>query len=295
MKSSTENYWDSVHRIAELLLNAECLLIGVGAGMTASGGLNYANPALAEKWYPEYFEQGKRSIIEIMGDFWPTTVNEKNASRFWGFWANHINHIRYEPEALGPYLDLYSIVKGKDYFICTTNVDGQLEKAGFNKNLIFSPQGDYALFQCAKPCSEEVYYNKKMIATMLENMVSPLEIRTTDIPHCPKCGSYLMPNLRCDNAFVEKPHLINTVPYKSFIENSYSKKIILFELGVGFNTPVIIRYPFEAITLKYPYANLIRINLADTDVSNKIIEKSICVQEDIGKVLTDILSIMQID
>ena len=290
MKISTADYWDRIQKTADYIANADVLLIGIGSGLTASGGLNYADPSLAEKWYLEYFEQGKKSIIEIMSDFWPNTIYEKNAIAFWGFWARHIWHIRYEPEALKPYLDLFSIAHSKKYFICSTNVDGQLEKAGFDKNFVFAPQGDYALFQCSKPCSQDVYENKTMITTMLENMISPFEINNADIPRCPKCGNYLMPNLRCDNTFVEKPHLINTVPYKNFIENSYNRKIVLLELGVGFNTPVIIRYPFEAIILKHPHANLIRINLTDAVVSNRIAEKSICIQEDIGKVLADILT-----
>jgi len=289
MKSSTADYWDNIQKSADCIANAEKLIIGAGAGLTASGGLNYSDPSLAEKWYPEYFEQGKKSIIEIMSDFWVTTIKKENAAFFWGFWARHIWHIRYEPEALKPYLDLFSIANGKDYFICSTNVDGQLEKAGFDKSLIFAPQGDYALFQCSKPCSQDVYYNNKMITTMLENMVSPFAICSDDIPYCPKCGSCLMPNLRCDDTFVETPHIKNVDIYKTFIQNAFECKIVLLELGVGFNTPVIIRYPFEAITLQYPNAKLIRVNIADDAVSEKINNKSIFIQEDIGKVLADIL------
>jgi len=292
MKTPTTDYWDSIQKTAECIANTSLLLIGVGSGLTASGGLNYADPSLAEKWYPEYFEQGKKSIIEIMGDFWPNTIHEKNATAFWGFWARHIWHIRYEPDALRPYLDLFSIVHSKKYFICSTNVDGQLEKAEFDKNLIFAPQGDYALFQCSKPCSQDVYNNKIMITTMLKNMISPFEINVADIPLCPKCGNFLMPNLRCDNTFVETPHITNVETYKTFIQNAFESNIVLLELGVGFNTPVIIRYPFETITLQCPNAKLIRINIAEDTISERIIEKSIFIQDDIGKVLSDVLSNM---
>jgi NAD-dependent SIR2 family protein deacetylase len=330
MKSSTGEYWDNIQKAAECIFNADVLLIGVGSGLTASGGLNYTDPSLAEKWYPEYFKLGKKSIIEIMSGFWPNSINRKNATAFWGFWARHIWHIRYEPQALKPYLDLFSIASHfqnsvsfgngfgqtaqkdslsikskvdfpktealenppnrKKYFICSTNVDGQLEKAGFDKNLIFAPQGDYALFQCSTPCSQDVYDNNKMITTMIENMVSPFEIRPGDIPFCPKCGNYLMPNLRCDDAFVETPHIKNADTYKTFIKNAFENNIVMLELGVGFNTPVIIRYPFEVITLQYPHAKLIRVNIADDVISKKIIDKSIFIQHDIGKVLSDILS-----
>ena len=288
MKKSTAAYCDKIQQTSEVIKNADCFLIGVGSGLSASCGLNYSDPALAQKWYPEYFEQGKKSIIEIMSDFWATTINSKNAAAFWGFWAKHIYHIRYEPAALKSYLDLFNIVSSKDYFICTTNVDCQLNKAGFNEKSIFAPQGNYGFFQCEKPCSQDVYDNENMIKAMIENMVSPFEIRNEDIPLCPKCGKHLMPNLRCDHRFVEQPHIKNQTMYVEYVNNTLDKKLVLLELGVGYNTPVIIRYPFEAITLKHPHATLIRINLSDADVSESITKKSICIQEDSGKVLSDL-------
>lgn len=276
------NYYDELHHTAEAVRSADRVLIGIGSGMSAAGGLSYSDPALAKKWYPEYYAQGKRSIVDIMGGFWPTTINEKNATAFWGFWAQHIHHIRYETKALQPYLDLLEIVKNKDYFICSTNVDGQLKKAGFDKSKIFAPQGDYALFQCEKPCSQDVYDNKAMINTMIENMVSPFEIRTEDIPHCPRCGELLIPNLRCDYTFVEKPHMKNITDYQQFLDTSIDKSLVMLELGVGFNTPGIIRYPFEQIALNYPIVNLIRVNNTAATVSSDLGDKAIGIEQDLG-------------
>ena len=225
--------------------------------------------------------------------FWPTSLNHKNATSFWGFWARHIYHIRYEFDALPPYLNLFNIAKNKNHFICTTNVDCQLYKAGFAKSSVYAPQGDYAFLQCEKPCSIDVYENESMIKQMIENMVSPFEIRNEDIPLCPKCGKYLMPNLRCDNRFIEKPHKINQSIYANYIDNVIDKDFLLFELGVGYNTPGIIRYPFEIITSKYPHVTLIRVNTSDANVSGNIEKNSICIQEDIGKVLADLQNIME--
>jgi NAD-dependent SIR2 family protein deacetylase len=257
----------------------------VGSGMTASGGLNYADRALAEKWYPEYYTAGKRSIIEIMSGFWPTDISERSVTAFWGFWARHIWHIRYEPEALPPYHDLFRLIGNKEYFICSTNVDGQLEKAGFNRRKIFAPQGDYALFQCAKPCSQDVVDNKEQIVAMLANMVSPVEICVDDIPRCPRCGGFMTPNLRCDHRFVGTPHVQNVQSYKKFLSDAYNKNLVLLELGVGFNTPGIIRYPFEAIALKYPNSTLIRINRYDDFVLDTIADKSVSIKQDVGNAL----------
>ena len=285
----TKNYWEKINRATELIQDTETLFIGVGSGMTASGGISYTDPMLAKKWYPEYFSLGYQSIAEIMGRFWPTTLREEKAQAFWGFWVKHIFHLRYELKALSPYLDLFDIAKGKNYFICSTNVDGQLEKAGFPSSFIFAPQGDYGLFQCAKPCSDNVYPNQDMIDRMIKNMPSPFEIRKEDIPRCPKCGGLLMPNLRCDQNFVEQPHMGNIAQYESFIKNSIHKKIVLLELGVGFNTPGIIRIPFEQIAAKSSSAVLIRVNTSDfqkiiKSTRNNILE----ISQDIGMVLKDV-------
>ena len=288
MKTSTSSYWDKIHQTADYINNADYLLIGVGSGMSASGGLCYTDPVLAEKWYPEYFKQGKKSIFEIMSNHWVTTINEKNATVYWGFWAQHIYHIRYESEATLPYQNLFSIVQNKSYYICTTNVDHQLNKAGFCGNSIFAPQGDYALFQCTIPCTRDVYDNEAIIKIMINNMVSAIEIRQEDIPYCPKCGNHLMPNLRCDDRYVEEPHIKNQNVYSNFINNAIVRNFVLLELGVGYNTPTIIRYPFEAITLKFPHATLIRINNSDANVHEDNADKSICIQDDIGKVLADL-------
>ena len=285
---STKPYLNEISDAAEAIKNADHILIGIGAGMSASGGLNYSDPELAKKWYPEYFSLGKHSISEIMGDFWPTTINDKNAVAYWGFWAQHICHIRYEAKVLQPYQDLFEIVSKKDYFICSTNVDGQLEKAGFDKRKIFAPQGNYAFFQCEKPCTQDVYENKFMIDTMLENMVSPLHIRKQDIPHCPRCGRFLIPNLRCDYRFVEKPHMENLRTYQEFLDKSEDKNPVLLELGVGFNTPGIIRMPFERITAEFADAKLIRINFEDANVNPIIQNRSISIREDIQQVLMSI-------
>lgn len=199
----TDDYWDSIERAAKLMRNAEYVLVGIGSGATSAGGLCYTDFALAKKWHPEYFAAGKESIVEIMGDPWPTTINEDNAATFWGFWVKHIYHIRYEAWVLRSYSDLFQILRGKQFFVATTNVDGQLEKAGFDKWDIFAPQGDYALLQCALPCSQDVYDNKAAILFIYENMAKPFEIHASDIPRCPRCGKLSLPNLRCGVNFAK--------------------------------------------------------------------------------------------
>ncbi len=282
------SYSSDIAKIRTLIKNADAVVVGVGSGLTASGGLCYTTPELAEKWYPEYYAQGKRSIIDIMGAYWPNMITGSNATRYWGFWARHIWHIRYEPDVLPPYADLFNLISEKEHFIITTNVDGQLEKARFSKDKIFAPQGDYALLQCSKHCCDAVFYNRGMVESMIEHMPNRFEIRQEDIPKCPGCGAFLMPNLRCDFNFVEAPHIGNMNDYENFINSRQDKCLVFLELGVGFNTPGIIRLPFEQMTTMLPNATLIRINRDDVRMVYKENRSAILLESDTATALREI-------
>lgn len=285
--TTTKNYWDSIKRAKALLSDADAVLIGVGAGLSASGGLNYMDPKLAQKWFPYYYKKGYETLVDIQGNYW--WFHNSKPELYWGYWGKHIYHLRYEAPLLEPYKDLATLIDDKNYFVISTNVDGQLEKAGIPKDKIFAPQGDYAYFQCSKPCSKDIYYNEKMIKRMISNMPNEIEISTEDIPKCPRCNSPLIPNLRADHTFVEEPHLKNLKSYESFVENNKKKQLALLELGVGFNTPVIIRYPFEHMVASQLKTNLIRINLTQSDIPEKIKDKSIGFKVDIGKTIKDLI------
>lgn len=284
----TRTYWDNIGDAVELIKNANCIVIGAGSGFTASGGINYADTELFKKWFPKYSQMGFNNILEVQSIFWELT--EENVLSYWAYWARHIQNIRYNTPATKPYLVLFELINGKEYYICSTNVDGQFEKAGFYRDKIFAPQGDYALFQCSKPCTQDVYDNKEMVDKMINSMNESLKIKEEDIPRCPKCGEFLVPNLRVDDTFVQKPHFVNVSNYEKFVREAKDKRLVLLELGVGYNTPGIIRYPFENITYSYPFTNLIRINMSDAGVPTEIEKKSISISEDIGKALSDILN-----
>lgn len=286
---NTQNYLNNINKVVTLIKEADYILAGAGAGLSAAGGLDYSDSKLFKEWFPKLTELGINSIGEAISLYW--NVNDSNRRSYWAYWANHINKIRYESPALKPYLNLFDILKDKNHFIITTNVDGQFVKADFNKEKIFSPQGDYGLFQCDKPCSNELYDNKPYIDKMISNMnVDTFTVREKDIPRCPKCGSYMSKNLRVDDTFVEAPHMEKQKDYVDFINNSMDGKLVLIELGVGFNTPVIIRWPFERIVSKHSDAVLIRINMAYPEVPKEISKKCITFNNNIEKVLSDILS-----
>lgn len=286
-KDKEKVYIKKIENVVKQLEDADAIVIGIGSGMTASGGINYGDSKLVKKWFPEYAKLGFEGIMEIQSVFW--NISEENVLSYWGYWAKHINYIRYESEVLEPYRVLKNIIGDKNYFICTTNADGQTQKAGFDKKRIFAPQGNYDSFQCSIPCNDdEIFYNEEMIKEMLKSINNENKIAENTIPRCPHCGNFLIPNLRCDEKFVEIPHMKNIKNYEDFIRKNANKNIVFLEMGVGYNTPGIIRYPFEKITYKFEKVKLIRINKGMAEVPKEISDKSISIDGDINTVLKEI-------
>lgn len=286
--NKNKSYENKINDIVRKIETADAIVIGIGAGMTASGGISYIDKNVVKELLPEYYNIGFRSIVEIQSAFW--NLSEENKLSYWAYWSRHIQKIRYKTELLEPYKNLFKIISNRNYFICTTNADGQTQKSGFNKNKIFAPQGNYDVFQCIEPCSrDDVYYNENMVKNMVDSINENNQINEKFIPKCPKCGNYLIPNLRCDDKFVENPHMHNMYKYRDFIISNIDKNIVFIELGVGFNTPGIIRLPFEQLTDNSPNGTLIRINKGCATVPKRIESKSICIDADINEVLIQIL------
>jgi len=284
---STRACSDKVETARRLLTEADFVLIGAGAGLSAAAGLNYQDPRLFQEWYPQFARLGLTTIWDAIVAHW--SANNANRRRFWAFWAHHIQRIRYDAPPGAPYLGLARLVNGKRHFVITTNVDAQFAKAGFPPEVMFTPQGDYGKFQCATPCSDPLYDNLELVRSLIASMdETDLMVRESDVPRCPGCGGYLDRNLRSDDRFVEAPYLGGRAAYQAFLNRSSGGKLLLLELGVGFNTPGIIRWPFEHIALRHPNACLIRVNLGDADVPANIKTRSIGVPEDVASVLDDI-------
>ena len=282
--TSTQDYSARIDAAASALAESDYILIGAGAGLSAAAGLNYQDPKVFNAWYPQFAGLGYRNIWDAIVHHW--SPDDANRRQFWAFWATHIQRIRYDAGPGTTYLDLHRLVRNKFHFVITTNVDGQFKKAGFDPHRMFTPQGDYGKFQCAKPCRNILYDNLEMVQRMLANLDSAkLRVREEDIPHCPECGGYLERNLRRDDRFVEEPYMEKRRDYADFVNRSSGGKIVLLELGVGFNTPIIIRWPFERITAQHPHAMLIRINPEDARVPGEIAAKSIAFQQDISQVM----------
>lgn len=274
-------------RLKELAENSERIIIGGGAGLSASGGLNYADEEFFKTYYPEHYKLGHRNIGQAIGANW--RLSSDNVHRYWGFWARHIRNIRYLPSATKPYNLLFKLFSKMEYFIITTNVDHQFIKAGFSEDKIFAPQGNYGRFQCIRPCSEALYENEDGVEAMLKDLGDDLEIRDEHVPLCPKCGDFLVPNLRMDGSFVEGENMKNANGYMEFLKDSEDKRLLLLELGVGFNTPGIIRFPFEKITKSFENATLVRINADKIGVPESISHKAFGIKGDINQALEKLI------
>ncbi|MCC8097655.1 MAG: Sir2 silent information regulator family NAD-dependent deacetylase [Eubacterium sp.] len=273
---------EQIFKLKDEIEKADAVIIGAGAGLSASAGLSYSGERF-EKYFSDFHR--KYGITDMYsGGFYPFNTLEE----YWAWWSRHIYINRYEPKAGKPYTDLLELVKDKDYFVLTTNVDHQFQKAGFDKKRLFYTQGDYGLWQCSKPCHNKTYNNEEAVGQMVneqKNMKIPSEL----IPRCPVCGAPMTMNLRCDSTFVEDEggHKASE-RYSDFIRRHKNLHILFLELGVGANTPIIIKYPFMQMTAENPKAVYACVNKGEAFSVFEIKNRSICIDSDISEVLCNL-------
>lgn len=278
--TSTEICSDSIENLKNIFTDCDSVVIGAGAGLSASAGYIYTGERFSK--YFSDFEEKYGFHDMYSGGFYPYSTPEE----YWAYWSRYIYINRYMDTPKPVYNDLLKLIENKDYFIITTNVDHCFQKAGFDKNRLFYTQGDYGLFQCSIPCCNKTYDNETVIRQMMEkqkDMKTPTEL----IPKCPNCGKPLTMNLRADDKFVEDEGWIKASQrYKNFLDTRKNKKNLFLELGVGYNTPVIIKYPFWQMTAKNPNATYACINKDDALCPNEIKNQSICINADIGDIIS---------
>ena len=295
MNEFTGDYSDKIDLIREKIQQADAVVIGAGAGLSTAAGFTYSGERF-EKYFADF---GKKYGFSDMysGGFY----NYDTLEEYWAYWSRYIYVNRYMDPPTDLYKQLFQLVENKDYFVLTTNVDHCFQKAGFDKNRMFYTQGDYGLFQCSKPCHHETYDNEESVKKMVisqgyrienGNLTVPegTQIRCTVpaelVPRCPRCGRPMSMNLRSDSTFVQDAGWGAAAKrYEKFMEDYRGQNVVFLELGVGYNTPGIIKYNFWQYAYNWRNAFYVCINKGEADIPGEIREKSVGTDADIAEVL----------
>ena len=272
----------TIKQLKKLIDEAEAIIIGAGAGLSTAAGFEYGGKTFIQHFkymkdkygYEDMYSAGFHNF---------DTEEEK-----WAYWSKFVYLNRYATGALPLYKQLFELMKNKNYFIITTNVDHQFQKAGFNKKRLYYTQGDYGLFQCSKPCHNKTYDNQAIILKMV-NEQNEYEIPSSLVPKCPKCGALMSMNLRCDETFVEdEGWQVAKKRYIEFINKNKDKNILFLELGVGWNTPSIIKFSFMQMTYQMPKAHYVCINKGFNQIYDEIQDKSLILNQNILDVINEL-------
>ena len=292
---SISSYYDSLAQLGRELDTADAIIIGAGAGLSTSAGLFYSG----ERFHKYFYDFAEKYPIQDMysGGFYPFDTLEEH----WAWWSRHIWINRYMDAPKPVYSQLYELVKNRDYFVLTTNVDHQFQKVGFDKHRLFYTQGDYGLWQCSVPCHNETYDNETAVSKMVaaqgfaengdlyvpDGIKLKMEVPSELIPYCPHCHKPMSMNLRADDTFVEDMGWYHAAEqYEEFLQNHRNQKVLFLELAVGYNTPSIVKYSFWRMTHDWPDATYACLNYGEAYAPDEIKRKSICVNGDVGEILT---------
>lgn len=269
-----KTYKERIKNASDALKNAEYILIGAGAGLSDAAGLKYSGKRFTDR-FADFIEKYGMEDLYSSSFYTFETLEEK-----WAYWARHISLNRYETPSTELYKKLHNLVNEKKYFVLTTNVEHQFWKAGFPDEKIFATQGDYGYIQCAKGCHAKLYDNEMLVSEMLKQ-TNDCKIPSGLVPKCPVCGGEMDVNVRKDEYFIQDEAWDKAYGnYSSFLKEIEKKKVVFMELGVGFNTPTIIRYPFEQLTYVNPNATIIRLNKDYPDGAVENENKTIAFKED---------------
>ena len=273
-KPSMKSCSEQIEQLRTALHDCDAVVIGAGSGLSTAAGFTYTGERFEQHFSDFAQKYGIRDMYS--GGFYPFPTQEE----FWAYWSRYIFINRYQNAPKLVYDDLLKLVQNKDHFVITTNVDHCFQKTGFDKKRLFYTQGDYGLFQCSEPCCQETFENETVIREMMERQ-EDMKIPTELLPVCPRCGKPMTMNLRSDNKFVEDEGWHRAAErYENFLRTREGQKILFLELGVGYNTPVIIKYPFWKMTAKNPNATYVCINQGQA-----VCPQAICIDADIGSAL----------
>ena len=292
---------DKVLLLKEKIDQADAVIIGAGAGLSTAAGFVYSGERF-DRYFSDFSRKyGFRDMYS--GGFYPYDTQEE----FWAYWSRYIWINRYMDAPKSAYSDLFQVVKNKDYFVLTTNVDHCFQKSGFDKKRLFYTQGDYGLFQCTKPCCRKTWENGGMIRDMIQaqgytigehnELILPegtdakMSIPSELLPKCPNCGRPLTMNLRSDNKFVEdEGWQTAAAEYEIWLTQHQDQKVVFLEIGVGYNTPGIIKYNFWQQVYQNKNAAYACLNMEEERVPEEIREQSVLISGDSARVIRELIS-----
>ncbi len=274
-----ETFAENIRKLRAALDGAETVVVGAGSGLSTAAGFVYDG----ERFYRFFSDFAAKYGFRDMysGGFYPFPAPEE----FWAYWSRYILINRYMAPPEPVYERVLELIGDKDYFILTTNVDHCFQKAGADKERLFYTQGDYGLFQCSEPCCQETFDNEGVIRRMVEEQ-KDMRVPSGLLPVCPRCGRPLTTNLRADDRFVEDAGWHAAAErYSRFLRTRRGRRILFWELGVGYNTPGIIKYPFWRMTAENPRATYACVNRSRAGAPAEIAPRSVCIGADIRRVL----------
>ena len=281
-QTSMMTYSEQIEQVRQALHEADAVVIGAGSGLSTSAGLTYSGPRFQEH-FGDFIQKYKIQDM-YSGGFYPFDSLEEH----WAGWSRNILINRYEKAPKLVYDELLKLVHEQDYFVLTTNVDHQFQLAGFDKKRLFYTQGDYGLWQCSEPCCQKTWDNEETVRRMVAEQ-RDMRVPTELVPHCPVCGRPMTMNLRCDSTFVQDEGWYAAAGrYQDFLRRHERMRMVYLELGVGGNTPVIIKYPFWKMTYQNSNAFYVCINLSESCCPKEIQTKAVCINRDVGTVLHEL-------
>ncbi len=292
------NMGSETRKLQEALQQAEAVIIGAGAGLSTSAGFTYDGERF-QRYFSDF--EAKYGFHDMYsGGFYPFETLEE----YWAYWSRFIFLNRYSDPPKPVYQKLLQLVKDKDYFVLTTNVDHCFQKAGFDKHRLFYTQGDYGLWQCGKPCHHKTYDNQEVVRRMVEaqgfrvtaqglelpaGAVPRMAVPADLVPHCPRCGEPMSMNLRADDTFVEDEGWHQAAQrYSDFLRRHQHMRVLFLEAAVGFNTPTIVKYSFWRMVYEWEDAVYACLNYGEAFAPDEIKKKSICIDGDIGAILNQL-------
>ena len=281
-RQSTQNFSTQIDKLRAALAMADAVVVGAGAGLSTAAGYTYSGPRFSRLFGDFAARYGFSDMYS--GGFYPYDTLEEH----WAFWSRYVMCNRYDPIPGHVYQQLLDLLRDRDYFVLTTNVDHCFQRAGFDKQRLFYTQGDYGLFQCSRPCCQETWDNEDAIRAMVDQQ-SDLRIPSELVPHCPHCGAPATMNLRSDGTFVQDEGWHKAAArYSEFLRRHEGMRALYLEIGVGGNTPGIIKYPFWQMTAANPRATYACVNLGEACAPRELEHQSILIDASADEVVAQL-------